>query len=340
MQNIAFLILKRIIHVTFVLLLLSLVVFSFIRVIPGDPVRISMGPMVPDETIMQKRSELHFDKPLFVQYYYWLKNIITKGDFGESLFTHRNVGEDILIFLPRSIELSFYSALLILIGGVLAGTLSAIFQNSWIDNVIRFVSYLGVVTPPYAFGVIFMLVFGYLLKWFPIGGIPKIPESYVKTGMYGLDALIAGDINLYFNILRSMVLPAMSLSIGSIAYQARIHRSSMIENIHADYIDFAKVAGVKKTPLIFKHLMKPSFIPTLTIYGLQVAALLGNAFLIEVIFQYPGFSQYSLNVIMNKDPYAIVAVTFVFGIIFAISNILIDLGVAALDPRIRMKTSE
>lgn len=333
-------IVKKLLHTLVVLLVLSFVVFSFIRLIPGDPVKISMGPMTPEETIQQKRSELYFDRPLTVQWAHWLKGVVLEGDFGESLFTHRNVSADIVQYLPKSLELTLYCAVIILVMGVLVGTVSAVFKNTWIDNVIRFVSYLGVVTPPYAFGVLFMFIFSFKLGWFPIGGMPAVPAEYLKTGMLGIDSLLAGDFVLYGKVLKSMVLPCLCLSLGSIAYMARIHRGAMVENVNADYIAFAEVAGVSRGKLLMKHLMKPSFIPSLTIYGLQVAALIGNAFIIEVIFRYPGFSQYSLNVIQNKDPYGIVAVTFVFGVIFAIVNMLIDLGVAWLDPRIRINASE
>lgn len=333
-------VLKKLLHTLILLLVLSFVVFSFIRLIPGDPVKISMGPMTPEETVAQKRSELYFDRPLPVQWAHWLKGVVTKGDFGESLFTHRNVAEDIKHYLPKSLELVIYCAIFLLIGGVAIGTISAIFKNSWLDNLIRFISYLGVCTPAYAIGVLLLLLFSYKLHIFPIGGMPEIPPSYVKTGMVGLDCLLAGDFALYGQVLKCMFLPCLSLSVGSIAYMARIHRGAMVENINSDYIAFAKVAGVSRSKLIMKHLMKPSFIPTLTIYGLQVAATVGNAFIIEVIFRYPGFSQYSLNVIQNKDPYGIVAVSFIFGIIIALANILVDIGVAYLDPRIRINTSE
>lgn len=340
MQNTFVMLVKRAVHFILVLMLLSFLIFSFIRLIPGDPVRLSLGVMAPEETVQRMRHELYFDRPLVVQYFHWLQGVVTKGDFGQSLYTHHAVSQDIATYLPRSLELAFYAAILILIFGVFVGTVSALFKNTWIDNVIRFLSYLGVVTPPYVIALFLLILFAYTLKWFPIGGVPSIPEEIVKTGMPGLDALLAGNWALYGKVLKSLVLPTLSISLGSIAYQARIHRSSMIENINADYIAFARVAGVSSTRLVMKHMMKPSFIPTFTIYGLQVAALLGNAFLIEVIFRYPGFSQYSLNVILNKDPYSIVAVTFVFGVIFAVVNLLIDLGVSWLDPRIRLKASE
>ena len=133
-------ILKKLLHTVILLLVLSFVVFSFIRLIPGDPVKISMGPMTPEETIAQKRSELYFDRALPIQWAHWLKGVITEGDFGESLFTHRNVAEDIKQYLPKSLELVFYCAILILIVGVAVGTISAIFKNSWLDNLIRFIS--------------------------------------------------------------------------------------------------------------------------------------------------------------------------------------------------------
>ena len=331
---------KRIGYGILVLFALSFVIFSFIRIIPGDPVRMSLGPTVPDEVVARMRSELHFDRPIPVQYYHWIKGVLLRGDFGRSLFTHRPVSQDIAEFLPRSIELAIFSAFLILSFGVLFGAISALFRDTWLDNLLRLFAYLGVVTPPYAFAILFMLLFAFYWKIFPLGGMPTLPEELRVTGMTAFDALIRGQFDVFGVTLRHLVLPAVSLSLGSIAYQARIHRSSMIDNISKDYIAFARVVGVSGATVVFKHLMRPSFIPTLTIFGLQVAALLGNAFLIEVMFRYPGFSQYSLQVIMTKDPYGIVAVSLVFGVIFALANILIDVGVAWLDPRVRLKASE
>jgi len=338
MQSMPVFIVKRLFYGVIVLLALSFVIFSFIRLIPGDPVRMSLGPTVPEEVVQRMRAELYFDRPIPVQYFHWLTGALLRGDLGQSLFTRRAVAKDIAEFLPRSLELALWSAILILVFGVLIGTISALFRNTWLDNVIRLLSYLGVVTPPYAFAIMFLLMFAYYWRVFPLGGMPNLPVELHTTGMVGFDALIHGRFDIFFDSLRHLVLPAISLSLGSIAYQARIHRSAMIDNITKDYIAFANVVGIKRTTVIAKHLMKPSFIPTLTIFGLQVAALLGNAFLIEVMFRYPGFSRYSLNVIMAKDPYAVVAVTMVFGVIFAVANILIDLGVAWLDPRIRLRT--
>lgn len=340
MQNMALFILRRIGYGLLVLLSLSFVVLSFIRLIPGDPVRMSLGPTASEKVVREVRSELYLDRPIPVQYFYWLRGVLRHGDFGKSLFTHRAVSKDIAEFLPRSMELAACSALLILVFGVLLGTLSALFRDTWLDNLLRFFAYLGVVTPPYAIAIFFLLLFAFYWKLFPIGGMPAFPEELRVTGMLTFDALIEGRFPLFFDSLWHLILPAVSLSLGSIAYQARIHRSSMIDNINKDYISFARVVGVRKTTLTLKHLMKPSFIPTLTIFGLQVAALLGNAFLIEVIFRYPGFSRYSLQVIMTKDPYGIVAVTMVFGIVFALVNILLDVGVAWLDPRVRLQAPE
>mgnify|MGYP001039904369 CR=1 FL=1 len=340
MQSMALYITKRVFYAMIVLLVLSFVVFSFIRLIPGDPVRMALGPSVPEDVVQRMRSDLNFDKPIPVQYFYWLRGVFLRGDFGQSLWTRRNVSEDIAEFLPRSIELSVAAALMILVLGVALGTFSALFRDTWVDNVVRIFSYLGVVTPPYAFAIFFMLLFAFYWRLFPVGGMPELPAELRTTGMVVFDSLIHGRFGIAADGLRHLFLPAVSLSVGSIAYQARMHRSAVIDNIGKDYISFARVVGVKGRTVIAKHLMKPSFIPSLTIFGLQVGALLGNAFLIEVMFQYPGFSRYSLNVIMTKDPYGVVAVTLVFGVIFALMNILIDLGVAWLDPRVRLRTSE
>ncbi len=340
MQSMPVFVAKRIFFGVLVLLVLSFVVFSFIRLIPGDPVRMSLGPTVPQSVVERLRSELYFDRPLVVQYAHWLGQVLLHGDFGQSLYTKRAVSADIREFLPRTIELALLSAALILVFGILLGTISALFRNSWLDNVVRLLSYFGVVTPAYAFAVIFLLLFAYYWKVFPLGGMTSLPPEIHTTGMVAFDALIHGRFDLFGDALFHLILPAVSLSLGSIAYQARIHRSAMIDNIGKDYIAFANVVGVKSRTVTAKHLMKPSFIPSLTIFGLQVSALLGNAFLIEVMFRYPGFSRYSLSVIMAKDPYGIVAVTLIFGVVFAISNILIDLGIAGLDPRVRLKTTE
>ncbi|MDO4339519.1 MAG: ABC transporter permease [Eubacteriales bacterium] len=195
-------VIKKIVHMVFILLLLSLIVFSFIRLIPGDPVKSSLGPLASDETIAAYRHQLYFDRPFVVQWLHWLKGIITAGDFGQSLYTHRNVSIDIAQYLPRSLELCLLAAVLILVLGVLVGTVSALFKNTWVDNVVRFITYLGVVTPAYAFGIVFMLIFAYGLKVFPIGGFPDIPEEIIKTGAPALDSILSGDFALFGQCMR------------------------------------------------------------------------------------------------------------------------------------------
>jgi len=166
-----------------------------------------------------------------------------------------------------------------------------------------------------------------------------VPKGFQITGILGLDAILRGRWDVLGATLRHLILPSVSLSLNGIGSLVRLHRSALVDNLSSDYVSFARVTGVRKYTVVFKHLTKPSFIPTLTLLALQIAALLGNAFLVELIFRYPGFSRYSLQVIMAKDPYAIAAVTMVFGAVFTTANLLIDVGVAWLDPRVRLKTS-
>lgn len=323
-----------------ILLLLSFVIMAYIRLIPGDPVKMLLGPTATDEAVAQMSSALNFDKPLVVQWFVWIKDIITEGQFGTSLTTHQDVSIDIITYLPRTLELILYGAILLLVLSISTGMLSALFKNTWLDNVIRIISYLGVVIPPYVWGILLMLIFSYILKLFPLGGMPKIPADAIRTGFPCLDALLVGNFKLYGELIRYMTLPVLSVIAGSTAYTSRMHRSSVISVSQADYISFARVSGVKERTIVLKHLMKPSFIPTLTIYGLQVSFMLTNLFLVENIFRYPGFSRYALSCIKNKDAYAIVGVSLIVGIILALVNTLVDIGVASLDPRIRLKISE
>ncbi|MCL2392148.1 MAG: ABC transporter permease [Oscillospiraceae bacterium] len=333
-------VLKKFFIAIAILLVLSFIILGYIRLIPGCPVRLSLGPGIPEDTVIRLRSEMFLDEPLPVQWFYWIVNMLTTGNMGTSLHSLRDVSVDIAIFLPRSLELVIMAAIVMLVFSVMIGTFSALFKNTWLDNVLRILAYLGAVIPSFVFGILFLLVFGVSLRWFPIGGLPTIPVEYTLTGMPLFDSIVAGDFALAGNVFRSQILPVLSVSVGGIAYTSRLHRSSVIEILNADYIAFARVAGVSRKTLILKHLMKPSFIPTLTIYGLQVAFLLANMFLVESIFRFPGFAFYAFSVIQVKDSYGIVGVTLVFGIILAIVNALVDIGVAGLDPRIRLKASE
>lgn len=222
--------------------------------------------------------------------------------------------------------------------GVILGTISGWYSNTWVDNLVRMISYIGIITPSFVWAIFFVLIFGYLLALFPTMGrlTPGITPPPSITGMVTFDALITGHFAAFFDSLKHLLLPAVSLALGHLSQEARITRSSLVDNAKKDYVASERSCGIPERTIMFKYLLKPSFIPTISIYGLDFAAILGNAFLIELIFNWPGLSRYGMNAMLQKDLNAMIAVILVFGLIFIIVNIIVDLMVGYLDPRIRL----
>ncbi len=336
MRTVSF-ILKRALHSIFVLLGLSVVIFTISRVMPGDPARMAVGSRAPQWVVDNIREQMHLNDPLPVQYFYWLTDAL-HGDFGISLVTRRDVAQDIREFFPATLELALFAGVMMGVLGITLGTISARHKDKWVDNVVRIFSYLGVVTPSFVFAIIFLLVFGYVLDWFPTMGrlSDSLSRPPVVTGLMTVDALLAGDLAVFWDAVHHLVLPATALAMGGIAQEARITRSTMSDNLMKDYIGAERALGVPERVIMGKFLLKPSLIPTISILGLDFAATMSNAFLVELIFVWPGLSRYGINAMLRKDLNAIAAVIMVLGVVFILVNILVDLVVGQLDPRIRL----
>jgi len=331
---------RRIFQSIFVLLGLSILIFVIARIMPGDPARVAVGSRAPDWVVENLREQMHLNDPLPVQYGYWLRDAL-QGDFGISLFTRRNVADDVREFLPASLELVFVSGIIAGVVGISLGAISARFKDTWADNLLRVFSYFGVVTPAFVFAILFLLLFGLALQWLPpIGrlsdGIPKPP---VITGMITFDALLAGQFATFWDAFKHLLMPALALSMGALAQEARITRSSMADNLSKDYIAAERALGIPERVIMSRFLLKPSLIPTISVFALDFAAGLSNAFLVELIFNWPGLSRYGMNAMLRKDLNAISAVILILGITFTIANIVVDLVVGALDPRIRLSAA-
>ncbi len=328
---------RRLLHSIFVLLGLSVLVFVIARVIPGDPARMALGPRAPESVVQKFREELHLDKPIYVQYYYWIKGAI-RGDFGRSLFTKRSVTRDIREFFPATLELMLFTGIVMSLFGIFLGVISARYSNRWPDNVVRVISYMGVCTPAFVFAILFLLLFGYVLNILPtIGRLsPYISPPPVRTGLITVDSLIAGNFTAFFDGLKHLIMPGIALALGPMAQEARITRSSMTDNLQRDFIALERSQAIPERRIMARYLMRISIIPTVSVLGLDFASQLGWAFLVELIFNWPGLSRYGINVMLNKDLNAIVAVIMVIGLMFLVVNIIVDVIVATLDPRIRL----
>lgn len=318
-----------------VLIGVSLLIFAIARVIPGDPARIALGPNATAEAIAALRERLHLDDPFVLQYGYFLADL-ARGDLGISLYTNRPVTQDIADYLPATLELVLVAGLMMVALGLPLGVLSARYRGSWIDHSVRMVTLLGVSAPSFVWAVILMLVFAFYLPLFPIAG--RISDSYAispVTGFLLVDTLIAGNVRAFGNAAWHIVLPAFALALSGIAQAARLTRSNMVETYERPYIEMAKSYGFPEKRIAWRYAFKPSLIPSMTIIGLDFAAMLGNAFLVEAVFAWPGLSRYGVAVILRKDLNAIVGTVLIISAMFLIVNVIVDLLIAFINPRIR-----
>lgn len=330
-------ILRRLVYSILVLLGLSLVIFIISRIMPGDPARMALGPRAPEEVVQRLRVEMHLDKTIPVQYLHWLKGAV-QGDFGKSLRSERPVMEDIINVFPATLELAFYILIFMSIFGFGIGTLSARYRDTWVDNLGRIISYLGVITPPFVFALLGMMVFAYFIPILPpMGRIsPEIVAPVKITGFLTVDALIQGNFTAFFSALRHLILPTISLGLVGMAEESRIVRGSVCNNMDQDYIAAARSYGIPERIITFRDLLKPSLIPGVSILGLEFATVMANALLVELIFNWPGFARYTMKAMLGKDLNAISAAVLLVGVVFIFSNILVDIAVNILDPRIKL----
>jgi len=328
----------RLFQSIFVLFGLSLLIFFIARVMPGDPAREALGNYATQEQVEALQKEMHLDRSFPVQYYFWLRSLL-QGDLGKSVVTRRPVTADLKQFIPATLELILFATLISLVIGQVTGVLAGYFRNSWFDGLSRLVSYLGIATPSFVVAIFLLFIFSQLLGLAPsIGRIPlmmKPPPTI--TGFLVLDSLIAGRPDIAGVAVMHLVLPAISLAVIHIAQEGRITRSSIVENLQKDYITLHQVHGIKTSRIVFKYLLKPSIIPTVTVIGLDFAFLLSNAFLVELVFMWPGFSRYAVNAMFHKDLNVIVAVVLIIGLTFALVNLLVDVVITYLDPTIRIQ---
>lgn len=337
MQYILFL-LRRAAHSILVLLGLSIIIFIISRVMPGDPARMALGPYATQEQVAALRQEMGLDLPLWTQYVRYMSNLI-QGQFGKSLISERDVRLDLAHHLPATLELIMMTMFWVVVIGIPLGALSAVKKDTAFDNLTRGFSFTAVVIPGFLVGIGFQLLFGYWLDWFPITGrlSPGTVVTQKITGLYLIDALILRDWHLFFDALKHILLPSLALSMAGIGQVIRITRSSMLEIETQDHVQVVRSYGVPNLLVTFKYILKPAFIPTLNILGLLSASLLGNAFLVESVFSWPGVAKYGVNAMLQKDINGLVGVVLLIGLGFLLANLIVDMIIGLLDPRIRLK---
>jgi peptide/nickel transport system permease protein len=328
---------KRLINSVFVLLILSFLIFSFLRAIPGDPVLTLLGEeeSTPEQYEALKK-ELGLDKPLFVQYGKWLNRIV-HGEFGTSIHTGRPVLPQVLSKLKATIELAVVAVLIGSIFGILAGTISAVKQNSFFDNAAMVSALMGISMPVFWMGLLLIIAFSVEIDWFPISGMMSHGTTLdTITGFALLDALITGNFNALKDILMHLVLPAITLGVVPAALTARTTRASMLDVINEDYIKAGLARGLSFFQVLRKHAFRNALIPVATVIGLQIGVYLGGSIVTETVFSWPGLGRHVVEAIYDRDYPVVQGAVFIYAFIIVMVNLTVDLLYSYLDPRVSL----
>jgi peptide/nickel transport system permease protein len=308
-------ILRRLLHLIPTLMAISLLVFTVMRIIPGDPIIGLLGDAYDEANAAALRKEYGLDRHITVQYVIWLSHIL-QGDWGNSMLNGRSVLTDMLWYLPVTIELILLALCVSIAIALPAGILAAVRRNTWVDYTAMTTAVVGVSTPDFFFGVLLLLLFTISLGWLPSSG--WIPLS---QGLW--------------EHLRHLIMPAVTLGMSHSAILTRLLRGTMLEVIRLDYITTARAKGMSGWTIIVKHALKNALIPVVTILGMQLGFLIGGAVVVETVFAVPGLGSYGMQAILARDYPPVQGFILFVALAFTCSNLLVDLIYAVLDPRIR-----
>jgi peptide/nickel transport system permease protein len=316
----------------------TVLVFFLSHVVPGDPARLAAGPQAKEEQVATIRRAYGLDKPIVEQYFIYMGNLL-RGNLGMSLQSRRPVLDDLMDYFPATFELTVTAMLIAVIGGVGLGILSAVRKNGLADSLSRIFSLVGVSMPVFWLGIVLVLLFYRQLGWLPFGGRldPSLNPPPRLTGLYLVDSLLSGEWATFWSALSYLILPAVTLAYSSLAIVSRMTRSSLLEVLQEDYVRTARAKGLSERVVIARHALRNALIPVMTITGLQFGALLGGAFLVEVIFSWPGLGTYAMKAILFLDYNGIIGVTLLIALVFMLTNLIVDILYVVVNPRMRTK---
>jgi peptide/nickel transport system permease protein len=323
-----------------VLIGLSMVIFVIARIVPGDPARMAMGPRASQQQVDELKAKMGLDKSILDQYAQFVAGL-SHGDLGLSFLTKRPVNDDIAETFAATFELVLATIAIAFVFGVPMGVAAATNKEGWVDNVVRLFAILGAVTPSFLLALLLQILAGYVLHVLPTTGRLSPGGSFLPdiTGLLTIDALLKGRLDVWFDALRHLLLPTLALSAATVGQIARITRSSMIDVARQDYVEAGRAFGIPNRVRVFKYMLRPAFVPPMTILGLEFASLIGNAFVVELVFGWPGMASYGMRTILQKDLNAVMGVVMVSGVFFVVVNLVIDLLVGFVDPRVRIRGS-
>ncbi len=300
-------VLKRLYSTVPVLIGISLLLFFMLRMLPGDPAQVLAGQMATPEEIETIRQQLGLDRPIHVQYATFLSRL-ARLDLGRSARTQNPVTEEVWARLPNTVLLAVVAISLACLFGIPAGIISAVRPYSWLDYLFTMAALFGISMPVFWLGLMLVVVFAVILQWLPAGG----------TGGW-----------------EYVILPSVTLASFVVAFIARMTRSTMLEALSQDYTTTARSKGLRENVVVIKHALKNALIPIITVVGLQFGLLLGGAVLTETVFAWPGLGRLIVDSILARDYPMIQGAILIFGLLYILVNLLVDILYAYVDPRIR-----
>lgn len=310
--------------------------FFLSRVVPADPARLAAGLQAGPEQVAEVRRLLGLDQPLIVQYLDYLGGLL-QLDFGRSIQTRGPVIDDLLVFLPATLELVVLAAIGFTVVGIALGVIWAVWPRGIHSVLIRLIAVTAVAVPVFWIGLVLQIVFASRLGWFPIAGNLNYEAFGVPlvTGVSTLDALLAGDLEAFRAAVRHLTLPVASLVIGQLALATRLTRASLSEQLRQPYVRSARARGVKEGRIVIVDALRNALNPVITMLALQFGWVLGGSVLIEVVYSYPGLGLYAFNAFRTFDYNPIMAMTIVVTIAFVVVNEATNSLYPVLDPRLR-----
>lgn len=319
-----------------ILVVAGVCVITFIisHLIPGDPARLLAGDRASDEIVRHIRQQLGLDLPLWQQFARYVDALL-HGDLGTSIRTGRPVLEDLKTFFPATLELAFCALLIALLVGIPLGVLSAVYHNRWTDHLVRLMALTGISTPAFWLGLGVIVLFYGKLDWLPGSG--RLDDWFDPptrvSGFYLLDSLLEGNIEVFFNALQHLILPAATLAFVHLGIVARQIRSAMLEQLNEDYIRTALASGLPKFTIVVRYALPNALIPSITVLGLALGDLLYGAVLTETVFAWPGMGAYVVSSIQALDFPAVMGFAIVVSFAYVLVNLVVDLLYLWIDPR-------
>lgn len=327
-------ILKRFLFIVPILLGVSVLVFSMIHLIPGDPAQAMLGEHASPRALAALRARLGLDRPIYVQFGKFLEGIVTLN-LGRSIQTNNPAFQEVLERFPATIELAVAAMIVATVLGLVLGIFAAAFPNTWIDYATASLSLTGLSIPIFWLGLLFILLFAVHWHWFPFSGRIFVGTIFpTPTHFYLIDSILTGDPAIVRDVIAHLFLPAVTLSTIPLAIIARTTRSSLLDVLHQEYVRVAHAKGLPRWKVLWKHALKNALIPVVTVTGLQFGYLLGGAILTETVFGWPGIGRLVVDAVKARDYPVVQGCVLVIAATFVIINSFTDLIYAWVDPRI------